>query len=116
MDYICECGTKTMAKKDGSPWKHQTPDGDKCSAYENRSTGERTDVPGVFSFSLNVYRLVSLPLLEDEGWHNENKKLAHKKAVEAGKTPMGEAVLVSKVDDGNSSKIVLTYEVPIKEG
>lgn len=115
MDYLCTCGTKTLTKKDGSPWKHKTPDGEECFGQENSSTEERTDVRSVYSFSMNVYRLVSLPLLEDEGWHIENKKLAYKKAVEAGKVPVGEAVLVNKIDDGTSSKIVLTYEVPIKE-
>lgn len=118
MDYLCKCGTETLLKKDGSPWKHQTPDGVQCSV--NGSEPEKVEQPRVdsrpvFVFSLHVYRMLSMPLLEDSGWHNENKKLANAKAIAAGKTPTGEAVLVKNDDDGVSSKIVLTYEVPVRE-
>lgn len=119
MDYLCTCGTETLLKKDGSPWKHQTPDGERCSANENveeKIEQPRVDSRSVFVLRLNVYRLTSLPLLEDAGWHNENKKLANAKAIAAGKNPTGEAVLVENDDDGVSSKIVLTYEVPVREG
>lgn len=119
MDYLCKCGTETLLKKDGSPWKHQTPDGEQCSAnvgVEEKVEQPRVDSRSVFVLRLNVYRLTSLPLLEDAGWHNENKKLASAKAIAAGKNPTGEAVLVENDDDGVSSKIVLTYEVPVREG
>lgn len=33
-EFNCVCGTTTNTKKNGAPWKHQTPDGEKCSLNE----------------------------------------------------------------------------------
>lgn len=118
VEFNCVCGTTTNTKKDGSPWKHQTPDGVPCDQNKLASrvdeVREEADADPVFTFEMNVYYSVSQHLLKDVGWHNENKKLADYKARKAGKSPVGEARLVR--EDVFDRKVVLVYEVPVREG
>lgn len=150
-EFNCVCGTTTQTKKNGSPWKHQTPDGKRCELnqrdvpdHESEGFGKTVDhayadvndnpevsdlglvettveekvadvvdARPVFLFEMNVYS-VSSPLLNDKGWHNDNKSLAVSKARKAGKIPTGEAKLLRQDVVGN--KVVLAYEVPVREG
>lgn len=152
-EFNCVCGTSTWTKKDGSPWKHQTPDGEKCTqnkrvvsqtatpsedshdagglleagsvtqnnsgeaelvytADETTGSREEADADPVYTLEVNVYRSISLPLMKDAGWQNENKRLAERNARKAGKTPTGEARLVREEERGQ--KTVLVYEVPVR--
>lgn len=151
VEFNCVCGTTTNTKKDGSPWKHQTPDGKRCefnqrSVPDHESAGfnkvvdhtyadvidnpevsdlglfettveeevaDVVDTRPVFSFEVNVYNNMRL-LLEDAGWHNANKNMAALKARKAGKSPVGEARLAR--EDVFDRKVVLVYEVPVREG
>lgn len=150
-EFNCVCGTTTQTKKNGSPWKHQTPDGARCefnqrdvpdhesagfgksvdrtytdvndnpeitefglveTPVEEEKAKDVVDTRPVYRFEMNVYA-VSSPLLNDQGWHNDNKSLAVSKARKAGKIPVGEATLVRQ--DVVGRKVVLAYEVPVRE-
>jgi hypothetical protein len=102
--YTCHCGTETMLKKDGTPWKHETPEGVRCSV----------EVPEVETKE-NVYEFIMYAnptMVNDEAWHNTNSRFARSKASREGFHPIGDGVLVSQEEVGN--KVRLVYEVPLE--
>lgn len=111
-EYNCICGTKTFLKKDGTPWKHQTPQGAHCFGSSDPEV-DLTDVEETgFEFSVTVY--ASNPMIREEEWQFMNRSFAAEAAIKAGKHPTAEAKLKSETAVG--PKIRFTYEVPVQEG
>lgn len=110
--YNCLCGTETFLKKDGSPWKHQTPQGAHCFGSSDPEVELEDSEPTSFEYSVAVY--ASNPMIEEEEWQFQNRTLATTEAAKAGFHPTAEATLKSRTEEG--SKIRFTYEVPVLEG
>lgn len=111
-EYNCICGTKTFLKKDGTPWKHQTPQGAHCFGSSDPEI-DLTDVKeSGFSYSISVY--ANNPMIGEFEWEVNNLHAAAEAAEKAGHFVTGEAALVSEKAEG--PKIRYTYEVPVKEG
>lgn len=109
--YLCHCGTETHLKKDGTPWKHNTPLNTPCFGSRDPED-DLTDVKATkFLFEIRVYP--NPELQNDPEWQYSNMELAGAQAIKAGKTPVGEARLKKQSKDGN--KLLLVYEVPVKE-
>ena len=138
---VCE-STGVPVKKNGDLWKHDTPDGDRCSnikteEHDNGSnllpegptvvtndSGEDEEISNVVSLSdlsveedLTIFKFTltvsnPCPYLGNKSWHESNKQLATNRATQAGKNPVEEARYIGSVERGR--KVVLTYEVPVK--
>lgn len=109
--YNCFCGTQTFLKKDGSPWKHQTPQGAYCFGSADPEV-DLTDVEEAeFTYDVVVY--ASNPMIDEEKWQFQNRSLATEAAAKQGKHPSAEATLKSRTTEG--PKIRFTYVVPVKE-
>lgn len=110
--YLCMCGTETQLKKDGTPWKHNTPFDAPCFGSSDPEDDLADVKASKFVFEMSVYP--NPELQNDPEWHYSNLELAEVRASKAGKTPVGEGKLKksSKLDNG---KLLLVYEVPVKE-
>lgn len=110
-EVTCHCGTETYLKKDGTPYKHNTPIGGLCFGSKD-PVDDLADVKETkFLFEICVFP--DPELQRDPGWQRANLEMAESSAINAGKTPSGEARLKKKSKVGN--KLLLVYEVPVKE-
>lgn len=111
-EYNCICGTVTYLKKDGTPWKHQTPQGAHCFGSSDPEVDLADVKEAVFEYDVTVF--ASNPMIEEEAWQFQNRSLATVAATLAGKFPLAEATLKSRTEEG--PKIRFTYVVPVGEG
>lgn len=135
-----KCGTTVNVKADGNLWRHKTSDEVYCESPTNHvveaaplvfeahnSTKEsevKIDVAGADaprSDKVTVNRENFLFVVEsnepcifqgDPKWEASNKKLALKKAKDAGKRPTGEPRFLKH--ETNGRKRTLFYEVPVE--
>lgn len=112
LKYNCHCGTETLVKKDGTPWKHDTPLGYKCFGSSDPEKDLSDVESSTYEYKLSVYP--DPGLLEDREWQVSNLRMATVSASREGFTPTGEAEFVKQVPDGD--KLLLIYEVPVKKG
>lgn len=122
----CGCGTDTYLKKDGSFWKHQTPDGVACvTPTENPSaeyvvekspTEYATENPpeeeSPAEYSIEIRMHSSLYPKDDVHWHQANKDIVIKKAQLSGEHTVGPGMLREERIEGEY--VVLTYSVLTK--
>lgn len=113
-EYNCICGTRTFLKKDGTPWKHQTPQGAHCFGSSDPVYEPDPEDSGDKKFEYSILVYASNPMIHEEEWQYMNRVLATEAAAESGYYPMAEAVLKSQTPEG--PKIRFTYEVPVQEG